>query len=425
MLRMRHLILFILLLGTLPLAAADWPEWRGGPARDGVWNEPGLPKSLPKDGPKIIWKQSIGTGYSGPSVAGDRLFVMDRVQPPAVAQDTERVLCFSATDGSAVWTNAYPCALKLKGGYENGPRSTPTVRDGKVFSLGAMGNFFCMDARDGKVIWSHDLRAEFQAHLPDWGLANAPLLEGRMVIIQAGGQTNGTVMAFDRESGREIWRSLSDEAGYASIIAIESGGKRQLIVWTGDALCSLDPATGRVFWREPRVLRWKQVVITPLFHAEKNILFVSSDRETGHALQLNKDAPGFKPLWDIASLNSLHSNLVLDGDYIYGLHHDGNIKQTCGEFRCVSIATGEKMWAVTNVTRIGGFAQTSTTHNTGNGVWYLLNESGELILAEATPQGYRELARGQLTGKTWSHPAFAHRRIFARAENSLVCASLE
>lgn len=420
-----HRLFFVLAFTASALSAADWPEWRGGPARDGVWNESGLPKSLPKDGPKILWKQTIGTGYSGPSVAGERLYVLDRLKPPLAGQDTERVLCFSALDGRPLWTNAYPCALKLKGGYENGPRSSPTVRDGKVYTLGAMGNFFCMDVRDGKILWSHDLRQEFQARLPDWGLANAPLLEGRLVIIQAGGQANATVMAFDRESGKEVWRSLSDEAGYASITVIESGGTRQLIVWTGDALASLDPATGRVFWREPRVLAWKQAVMTPIFHAGKNLLLIGSDRETVHTLQLGKDAPGFKVLWDLPSLNSLHSNPVLDGDHVYGVNHDGKIKGECGEFRCISIATGEKMWAVTNVTRIGGFAHASVTHNAGNGVWYLLNESGELILAEATPQGYRELSRGQLTGKTWSHPAFANRRIFARAENSLVCASLE
>jgi len=421
---MRHLFL-VLACSSLGLTAADWPEWRGGPARNGIWNEPGLPRSLPKDGPKVLWKQTIGTGYSGPSVAGDRVFVLDRVKPPVAEQDTERVLCFSATDGRPLWTNAYPCALKLKGGYENGPRSTPTVRDGKVYSLGAMGNLFCLDARDGAVVWSHDLQREFQAHLPVWGQANAPLIEGRLVILQAGGQTNGTVMAFDRDSGKEVWRSLSDEAGYASIAIIESGGARQLIVWTGDALCSLEPTTGRVFWREPRVLAWKQAVMTPIFHAAKNLLMISSDRETAHTLTLGKEAPGYQVLWDIPSLNSLHSNPVLDGDYVYGLHHNGGNKGECGEFRCIRLTTGEKMWAVTSVTRIGGFAHASVTRNAGNGVWYLLNELGELILAEATPQGYRELARTQLTGKTWSHPAFAHRRIYARAENSLVCASLE
>ena len=99
-------------------------------------------------------------------------------------------------------------------------------------------------------------------------------------------------MAFDRGSGKEVWRSLSDEAGYASIAVIESGGRRQLIVWTGDALCSLDPATGQVFWREPRVLAWKQAVMTPIFHAARNLLMISSDRETAHTLTLGKEAPG-------------------------------------------------------------------------------------------------------------------------------------
>ena len=422
---MRWKFFFIFLIAAKIAVASDWPEFRGNPARNGIWNEPGLPATLPKDGPQVLWKYTLGAGYSGPAVAEGRLYVLDRLKPPAADVDTERVVCLDANSGKEVWVHAYPCALKFKGGYENGPRSTPTVRAGKVYTLGSMAHLHCLDAASGKVLWEKNLLAEYKARIPWWGMANSPLIEGQMVILQAGGDTNATVMAFDQDTGRELWRSLSDKTGYSTMVAINSGGQRQLIVWTGDAICSLNPTNGEVFWRHPRTLKWDQAIATPTFHAGLNMLFISADREGTIAFQLDHDKPGAKVAWDNFSLSCLHTSPVLEGDYLFGLNHNGAFENECGEFRCVKAATGEKVWAATNVTRLGRFAQASVTRNAGNNVWYLLNELGELILARADAKEYRQLARAQLIGKTWSQPAYANKKIYARSETSLICASLE
>jgi outer membrane protein assembly factor BamB len=406
------------------MPAADWPEWRGGPARDGTWNEPGLPSTLPPNGPKTLWKQTVGTGYSGPSVANGRLYIMDRLEVPAAPEDTERVLCLDADTGEILWTHAYPCALDLPGGYENGPRTTPTVRDGKVYALGAMGHLHCLDAVTGAVLWMSDLRQDYNARIPQWGAANSPLLEGDQLILQAGGSPDATLIAFDRNTGAKRWHSLTNMPGYASLLIIQPGESRQLIAWTADALCSVDPSNGTLLWQHPRELAWEQAVATPVYHAPSRTLLISSDREGSLALRLKPDRTGFEILWDNFSLSSLHSVPVLKGAHLYGLNHNGRFKNECGEFRCVDLLAGEKLWAERTVTRIGGFAQAIVTLNRANDVFYITNELGELILARADSEGYRELARAQLTGKTWTHPAYANGRIYARSEKTLLCADL-
>ncbi len=436
MTRMLSIALLCLLPG-FQLHAGDWPEWRGGPARDGHWTDASLPPQLGPAPLPIVWKVRLGTGFSGPSVSHGRVYVMDRFAPgtpdPSASStaenaphpDTERLLCLDAETGNIVWKVGYTRALKLKRGYENGPRATPTVADGKVYAIGAMGDFHCVDAQSGQVLWKKDLLRDYNARLPDWGVANAPLVESNLVVLQAGGRPGATVIAFHRDTGREVWRSLSDIPGYASIIAIDAGGRRQLIVWTADAICSLDPADGKVFWRHPRQLRWDQAIATPIYDKNLNLLLISSEREGTLALQLDRAPPGFHVEWDHFSLSCLHSCPVLVGDYIYGLNYNGLFPNNGGEFRCIKAATGELMWAATNVTKLAQQAQTTTTYNDGNHLFYLLNDQGQLILARATPEAYQEVGRVQLIGKTWTHPAFANHRIYARAERTLLCASLE
>jgi outer membrane protein assembly factor BamB len=406
-------------------SAAGWPEWRGGPARDGTWNEPALTGKFSSTEPKIVWRETIGTGYSGPSVADGRLYVIDRLKPPAAEVDTERVLCFDARTGEPLWTNAYACALKFRNGYENGPRSTPTVRDGKVFTLGSMARLVAHDAKTGKVLWDHDLKAELGVMIPFWGVANSPLVEGSLVIVQAGSTNGASVMAFDRDTGKEAWRSLNDHPGYASILPIDAAGRRQLVVWTGESVCSLEPKTGEVIWRVPKKLFMEQAVASPLYSKEENVLLISADREGTLALRPTKEAPGVTTLWDSKNFSTLHSNPVLFGGHLYGVNHNGGIKAECGELRCIDLQTGDIVWRTNNVTRMGMHTQATTTRNAGNGLFYISNELGEIVVGEATTSGWKEISRQQIIGKTWSHPAYVGKRAYLRAESALVCVELE
>ena len=250
---------------------------------------------------------------------------MDRLVPPAVAAEVElAALSRGFYDGHELWTYSYPCNLKLASGYANGPRSSPTVRDDKIYSLGACGNLACLDARSGKVIWTRDLRADYHAAIPPWGVANSPCVEGNLVVVQAGGDMNACVIAFDKDTGRMVWHALSDKPGYASILPIEFGRRpAAFIVWTAAAINSLDPVNGGLYWRHPRTQKWDQAVATPLFDANTSQLFVCSDREGALALQLERDQPARHPLWENFSISCLHSIPVLKDGFTYGLNHDG------------------------------------------------------------------------------------------------------
>ena len=226
----------------------DWPQWRG-PNRDGVWRESGIVSELPER-LNFKWRMEIGQGYAGPAVVGNRLYVTDLVSAPqdrSSGGNRERVLCLDAGTGATLWKHEYACDYEIS--YPQGPRTTPTVDQGKVYTLGAMGDLICLDAATGEVQWSRNYIRDFGAQPPVWGFSAAPLVDGRKLIVIAGGSENRCVMALDKETGREIWRSLeADEPGYSAPVIFEFGGARQLIIWNPKGLYGLDPETGQTYW---------------------------------------------------------------------------------------------------------------------------------------------------------------------------------
>ncbi|HEY1859968.1 MAG TPA: PQQ-binding-like beta-propeller repeat protein, partial [Gemmataceae bacterium] len=278
-------LLFLAIGVSVTLAAEpdnDWPQWLG-PKRDGVWRETGILEKFPKDGPKIPWRTPIGGGFSGPAVAGDRVFVTDRVLAEgaknpddpfskAKVEGKERVLCLDAKTGKIIWTHEYDCPYKIS--YPAGPRTTPVVSGGKVYTLGAMGDLLCLDADKGKVLWSKNFPKDYKAPIPLWGCAAHPLLDGDRLICLVGGE-DSAVVAFDKNSGKEIWRSLSmPEIGYCPPVIFEVGGKRQLIVWTPDAVHSLEPETGKPNWEQKFPIGANMTIPTPRLIS--NNLFVTA-----------------------------------------------------------------------------------------------------------------------------------------------------
>src|SRR5262245_13400979 len=235
--------------------ADDWPRWQG-PRGDGVWREAGILKKFPAGGPKVLWRREIGGGFTGPAIAGGKVYVMDRQgeqfakgkEAPTKAglRGSERILCLDAADGKLLWKHEYVCLYTIR--YARGPRTTPVVHGGKVYTLGAMGDLFCLDAAGGKVLWSKNLAKEYKTKPPVWGYAAHPLVDGDTLYTLAGGD-GSAVVALDKDSGKERWRALTvEEVGYAPPVMIEAGGQRQLIVWHTEALNSLNPKTGEVLW---------------------------------------------------------------------------------------------------------------------------------------------------------------------------------
>src|SRR5262245_27085883 len=279
------------------LRADDWPQWLG-PQRDGVWRESGILDKFPKDGPKVRWRTPIGLGYAGPAVAGGRVYVTDRVLAEGAKnpvsgfgnQDIpgkERVICLDEATGTIVWKHEYDCAYKI--GFPSGPRTTPAVADGKVYSIGTMGDLLCLDASDGKVIWSKNFPRDYKGNLGIWGAAAHPLVDGNKLICLPGGP-GAIVAAFNKDTGKEIWHALeADQPGYAPPMIYQVGATRQLVVWNPDSVNGLDPETGKVFWSVPFILnRNSQMAIsTPRLAGDQ--LFVTSFYDGSLMLKLAAD----------------------------------------------------------------------------------------------------------------------------------------
>jgi len=397
--------------------AEDWPRWRG-PRGDGTWNGPALPEKWPEGGLRQMWRQDIGGGYAGVSVAGGRVYAMDRVTEPA---EVERVLCYDAANGKLLWENKYAVAYgKLE--YGNGPRAAPTVFEGRVYTLGAVGHVLCLDATTGKVIWSHDMIREYAARRPEWGFAASPVIFENLVVIHTGAEPNGSFIAFDRNTGREVWRSLPDPAGYCTPIVIEHADRRQLVCWTPENVCGLDARTGTKLWSVPYKVTMGVSIATPIFH--DGIVFVSGYWEGSKAVRLGREASDHALAWEENRwLRGLMSQPLVRGGYAYLLDkHHGLV--------CFELATGNKLWDDGNqMTPRGRNPQASMVWLGDGDRAIILNSDGDLILARLTPEKYHEQSRTNIIrpgerAPIWAHPAYAEDFIYARSDTELICVAL-
>lgn len=411
-------VLGLMLAGRATLAA-DWPQFRG-PNRNAIWEETGILESFPRRGVTIRWRQPVGGGFSSPVVAQGRAFVFDveLIKPTA----RERLHCFDAKTGKVLWLYAYEepygdwAYVPERGA---GPTATPIVDSNRIYVVGANGYTHCLHVKTGKVIWEKNIGREYQ--VAEMSCRPSPLIEGSLLIVFTGAKPGASVLALDKQTGKEVWRALDDPVSNSSPIIISAGGQRQLIVWSDTSLASLDPANGHVYWREPMITSNNDDVATPVFQGSR--LLVS-----GLMLDVSGDAPRF--LWpeNRAASKRILSNTstaLLRGEYVYSA-------RGWGEFVCLEAATGKQIWSTNSVTASKNGASIHITPQ-GGGV-FLFTDEGNLIRAQLSPAGYREISRAHLIDPTWpfgqtkfvyAPPAFANRYVFARSEAEVVCASLE
>lgn len=432
-------LLATIFFATSFASAADWPQWMG-PTRDDVWAETGIIETFPASGPKVLWRRPINGGFAGPAVAGGKVYVTDYVKSagdnkpaPTRRNDLkgkERVLCLDAKTGNELWKHEYDCNYSIA--YPAGPRCTPTVVGGKLFTLGAMGDLFCLDAAKGSLIWSKNLPTTYHAPLPLWGYAGHPLVYGNLLICTAGGG-GSVVVALDKETGKEIWKALNaSEIGYSPPTLIEAGGATQLLIFHGGGISSLNPDTGLVYWSEPLSTAFAMAIMAPRKWGD--FLFAGGHSGKSVGLKLDATKPAVTKVWQgsrTIGLAPVSGTPFVEDGVAYGI--DGN-----GIFRAMRIATGEQLWGTSKPVngqdgdRRG--ANEGATFVTKNGDrFFIFGENGDLVIARLSPEKYDEVSRTKLLDPVgvglgrnvvWSHPAYADRCVFARNDQEIVCASL-
>ncbi len=419
------------LLGCLSLCSSgvladDWPQW-GGPKRDLIWRETGILDKFSTDGllPRV-WSTPIGEGYSGPAVADGRVYITDLIRD----QRLERVLCLDAETGKVIWTHAYEVIYRVS--YPAGPRSTPVIDEGLVYTIGAMGHMFCLEAKTGDVKWKKNFVDEFDTNLPIWGMVASPLIEGNQLITLVGGK-NSLVVSFDKTTGKELWRSLDDpEVGYCPPVIFPIGKTRQLIVWHPRAVSSLDPKTGKVNWEVPFRVRAGLTIPTPRLVG--NRIFVTAFYNGPRMIEVAEDGQSAKVVWQGHSDSELANNTdglhsimptpVVTDSHIYGVCSYGHL-------RCLNSQTGKRVWDTLEATGYGRWWNAFIIPHEDR--YFLHNEQGDLIIARLSPKGYEEISRAKLVEPTrkvqrrmtiWSHPAFAQKSVFARNDKEIVRVNL-
>ena len=434
----RMVAVWILLTGSTLALAADWPQWMG-PHRDDVWSETGIIDKFPEGGPKILWRKPIHGGFAGPAVAHGKVFDTDYAKSagddkPAPTKRNnlkgkERVLCLDAKTGAELWKHEYDCTYEIS--YPAGPRCTPTVHHGKVYTLGAMGDLFCLEAVTGKVVWFKNLPTTYKAPLPLWGYAGHPLVYKNTLICTAGGK-GCAVVALDKETGKEVWKSLdTPDIGYSPPTLIEAGGVPQLLIFHGKGIASLNPDTGRIYWSEPLATAFGMAIMAP--RKDGDFLFAGGHNNRSLGLKLDASKPAVTKVWQGArdhGLAPVSGTPFVENGIAYGIDCDG-------VFRAVRIATGERLWGTSKPVNgkdgERGAVEGATFVTKNGNRFFIFGENGDLVIAKLTPEKYEEISRTRLLEPVgfglgrkvvWSHPAYAERCVFARNDKEIVCASL-
>ena len=403
---------------SLTSGATDWPQWRG-PNRDGISQEMGLLKEWSNGGPHVLWRVSLGEGFSGISVVSGRVYTMFS------EGDDEFVVCLNASNGEEVWRFRSDSNYhESQGG--NGPRATPTIDGELLFTVTAQGKLYALNTENGEKVWSHDLQEEFGSKIPRWGGCTSPLVEGDLLLVEVGGKDGKSIVAFDKTNGDVVWSSHTDILGYSSPIAVTIDGIRQIIVFTGTQLVSVSPANGNLYWTYPWQTEYDVNAATPVFIAPDKI-FISSGYGKGAAVvrvrvmmsagsttgegeagMSHREPVEMKveEIWKNQDMKNHFATSVLHGDYLYGF--DNAI------LKCIDANTGMEKWKTRGFGK--GTLMLADEH------LIILSDRGKLGLAEATPSAYNEVASAEvLSGLCWTVPTLANGRLYARNENEMVC----
>ncbi|MCI0748205.1 MAG: PQQ-like beta-propeller repeat protein [Verrucomicrobia subdivision 3 bacterium] len=387
-------------------ASLDWPQWRG-PDRTDVSKETGLLKTWPENGPKRLWLfENAGNGYSGPAIADGKFFTI------GTRDGNEVILTLDANSGKELWTAKLGDVLDNRWG--DGPRGTPTVDGDRVYAMSGQGNVACVNVADGKQIWKQSM-TELGGKVPGWGYTESVLVDGEKVVCTPGG-SQGALAALDKKTGKVLWRStdFTDSAQYSSIIAAEINGARQYIQLTMRNLAGIDAKDGKLLWKSDWPGR-TAVIPTPI--QRDNFVYVTSGYGAGSKLVEINSGNDVRIVYENKVMKNHHGGVVLVGDHLYG-YSDGS------GWICQDFKTGEEVWAERDALGKGAIS-------CADGMLYCLAEgNGTLVLAEASPKGWKEHGRFKLDpqtkirspqGRIWTHPVISNGKLYLRDQDLIYC----
>jgi outer membrane protein assembly factor BamB len=403
----------LLLIGGACLAltavtlAQDWPQFLG-PTRTGVYAGAPLNESWGPEGPKVIWRKAIGAGFAGPVVVQGRVLVFHRLA------NQETLDALDARTGTAQWRYAYPTAYRDDFGFDEGPRAVPVVADGVVFTFGAEGQLHAVDLAKGTRLWSVDTMQRFEVPKGFFGSAGSPLVENGRVLANVGGPKAG-IVAFEAKSGKVLWTATAAGASYSSPAGATINGRRYAVFLTRAGLVGLDPATGQVLFERAWRARMAASVNAATPVVVGDLIFISAQYGPGAGV-LRLEGSTLTPLWtsDEALSNHYATSVHRDG-ILYGFHGRQEFGQS---FRAVELRTGKVRWSED---RFGA----GTVILAGDRL-LILRENGELVLAAASPDGFKPIARSKiLTGTVRAYLALSDGFLFARnVDDTLIAVDL-
>jgi outer membrane protein assembly factor BamB len=433
--RSTFLLTLLILTSFNNLRAADWPRWQG-PDGNNVLTEKGLLSIIPEAGLKLLWESPVGNAYSGLAVAGGKVFAPDyQVSSGTVdasydkrttIQGQESLKCFDSTKGTLIWEVKYDCPVSIS--FPNGPRATPFVDGNVVYSLGCMGDVLAVSVDTGKILWQKNLPKEYNVEAPFWGYASHPLVVGELLYLMPGGQGT-TAVALDKKTGKEVWRALSArEPGYAPPVMISHGGKQHLIAWHSQAINSLEPLTGKVFWTVPFDAMYGMSIMAPVFSGDS--IFIGAAAKKSMLLKLKADQGVPDIVWEGSPKMALapkNGTTIVSGEFVYGCDDDG-------DFSFARLSTGERLWKSDAPMKHKKVNSGTLFLVKVEGVrHFLVTDSGDFVIADIDEKGYQETSRWNAIEPTtlgmgrkvmWNHPAFANRALFVRNDKVLRCYSL-
>jgi outer membrane protein assembly factor BamB len=392
-------------ISAIAASAADWPQFLG-PQRNGSSPDPVAATALRN--PPVVFKKSIGAGFSSPVVAGGKLILFHRVE------NKEVVECLNAVSGDRLWVFDYPTAYRDDFGFDEGPRGTPAIADNRVYTFGAEGVLHAIDLVTGKKLWRVDTHLAFGVRKGFFGAAASPLVEGNAVYLNVGGPNGAGMVAFNAQNGTALWKATDDDAGYSSPIAATLDGMRSILCFTRNGLVALEPASGKVRLTFPWRSRSNASVNAAVPIVVGDLVFLSASYSTGAVLlKISSNRP--TKVWSSdEALSSHYASSVYKDGFLFGFHGRQEMGQS---LRCIELQNGKVQWSV------DGFGAGTVTL-LGDRL-LIVRENGEAVIAAANPKSYAPQAKTQLLpGVVRSYPAVAGGRVYVRNENTLAAYSL-